>query len=166
MSPPDPTERYRHTQIGYTMLVSLACGVVILLVVCPRVEPLRPAAHLLVAALLLIVLVLFSTLTVVVRAREVDIRFGPGIIRKRYALSDFLSVSVVRSRWYWGLGIRLIPKGWLYCVSGLDAVELVRKNGRVVRIGTDEPEALATALREALTALRRTGGGAGPENDR
>jgi len=31
MTPPDPTERYRHTQIGYTMLASLGCGVAIIL---------------------------------------------------------------------------------------------------------------------------------------
>jgi len=130
------------------------------------VGPFLSAPHLLVAALLLVVLVLFSTLTVVVRPREVDIRFGPGVIRKRYALGDFVSVNVVRNRWYWGLGIRLIPKGWLYNVSGLDAVELVRKNGRVVRIGTDEPEALAAALREALTTLHRSSGAGGPEYDR
>jgi len=49
----------------------------------------------------------------------------------------------VRNQWWWGWGIRLIPGGWLYNVSGLDAVELKMKNGRIFRIGTDEAQRLA-----------------------
>lgn len=93
---------------------------------------------------------LFGSLTVTVGEDAVEVRFGPGIIRRRWALDDFTSVSVVRTRWWHGWGIHWGPKGWLYNVSGFDAVELVRKNGRVLRIGTDDPSALEQALRAAL----------------
>jgi len=56
----------------------------------------------------------------------------------------------VRNKWWYGLGIRLTPHGWLYIVSGLDAVEIVRISGKKFRVGTDEPQALVTALTAAL----------------
>ncbi len=46
--------------------------------------------------------------------------------------------------WYYGWGIRgwLWPKMWIYNVSGFDAVEIKLKNGKMYRIGTDEPKKL------------------------
>ena len=145
-------ERYRHTQIGTVMIMSLAAAVILLVVIARQYDDAPMVVVLPIGGLLLVVLVLFGTLTVVVRTDEVEVRFGPGLIRKRWALGEFVSVKRVRNRWWYGFGIRWIGTGWLYNVSGLDAVELVRRNGRAVRIGTDEPDALETALREAMGA--------------
>ena len=57
-----------------------------------------------------------------------------------------LTIGVPATGW----GIRLIPNGWLWNVSGLGAVELSLVNGQRFRIGTDEPEQLATAIQGAL----------------
>jgi hypothetical protein len=57
---------------------------------------------------------------------------------------------VVKNPWYYGWGIRLIPGGWLYNVSGFWAVELQMKNGKRYRIGTDDAEGLAKSLEAAL----------------
>jgi len=148
MSGTDAPERYRHTQIGYVILASCGVAAILCLVIGLRTGP--PLIALVVAAVLAFAIILFVTLTVVVRQGAVEIRFGPGVLRKRFPLSEFTSVRVVRNKWYYGWGIRLIPGGWLYNVSGLDAVELVRKNGRVLRIGTDEPVELERAIREAV----------------
>jgi hypothetical protein len=102
-----------------------------------------------VAGVLLVAMLLFATLTVVVREGAVEILFGLGVVRKHVPLDEFVSVRIVRNKWYYGWGIRLIPRGWLYNVSGLDAVELLRKHGRVLRIGTDEPAKLERAIRDA-----------------
>jgi hypothetical protein len=48
-----------------------------------------------------------------------------------------------------GWGIRRGPGFRLDNVSGLDAVELRLKSGEVRRIGTDDPLALAAALKPA-----------------
>ena len=56
-----------------------------------------------------------------------------------------------KNRWYNGWGIRLIPRGWIFNVSGFDAVEIQMKNGRRYRIGTDEPEALLAAIQSVTT---------------
>jgi len=39
----------------------------------------------------------------------------------------------------------------MYNVSGLDAVEIYMKNGKIYRIGTDEPETLCNFIQERLT---------------
>ena len=48
--------------------------------------------------------------------------------------------------------MRIIPRGRLYNVGGVDAVELEMDNGRVVRVGTDQPDALLAAVNAALEA--------------
>jgi len=56
----------------------------------------------------------------------------------------------VRNKWWWGWGIRRIHDGWLYNVSGLNAVELVMGNGKKFRIGTDQPRRLADSIQARL----------------
>lgn len=97
-------------------------------------------------ALVACLLLLFSTLTVVVREQVLDISFGPGLIRRRIELRHIRSVRVVRNAWYYGWGIRLTPTGWLWNVSGLGGVEVQFDNGQRFRIGSDEPNALASVL--------------------
>ncbi len=105
------------------------------------------------AALLVIlplVMVLFGWLTVEVSDEHVVWWFGPGLIRRRIRVADIRSVAALRNRWYYGWGLRLTPHGWLYNVSGLDAVELELVNGRRVRVGTDEPQELVRAIQSAI----------------
>jgi hypothetical protein len=66
---------------------------------------------------------------------------------------EVVGFRVVRNKWYHGWGVRKIPGGWMYNVWGLDAVELELASGKKFRIGTDEPQDLAAALRAHL-ALR------------
>lgn len=73
---------------------------------------------------------------------QLSFYFGIGIIRRKFRYSNLLSIRKVRNKWYWGWGIRWFGRGWLYNVSGLDAVELIFKNGKVLRIGTNDPDAL------------------------
>lgn len=104
---------------------------------------------LIVAGILLIAGTLFRSLTVSVGAGEISLAFGLGIIRKQFQIANIESTTIVRNRWYYGLGIRKIQDGWLYNVSGLDAVELQMKGGRRYRIGTDEPDELLKAIESA-----------------
>lgn len=92
----------------------------------------------------------FSTLTVKVSRASVVIKFGVGIISKTFAVADIETAAIVRNRWYYGWGIRLTPHGWLYNVSGLDAVEIQLENGRKYRIGTDESCELFSAIERVI----------------
>jgi hypothetical protein len=99
---------------------------------------------------LFICAVLFATLTVEIRERVLEVKFGPGIISKKFPLVNIEDCKVVKNPWYYGWGIRFISKGWLYNVSGLKAVEIRLKNGKLYRIGTDEPEKLCRVVRQLL----------------
>jgi hypothetical protein len=39
---------------------------------------------------------------------------------------------------------------WVYNVSGFDAVEIQMRNGRIKRIGTDEPRKLEQAIQQVI----------------
>jgi hypothetical protein len=92
---------------------------------------------------------LFASLTVEVSGSEIRWYFGPGLWDYRVALSNIEGVRIARNTWLNGFGIRMRP-GWrLYNVSGLDAVELRLKTGDIRRIGTDDPQGLAAALKSS-----------------
>jgi hypothetical protein len=105
-----------------------------------------------VLLVLVVCLVLFATLTVEIDKAALTLRFGPGLIQRRFRLADILSCRVVKNPWYYGWGIHLTPFGWLAQrnVSGFWAVELQMKNGKKYRIGTDDPEVLVQAIEDQL----------------
>ncbi len=142
------TERYRHTQKGYVPAVSLTTGIVLVTYLMSVY-----GFNWIALAVILILgasLVLFTALTVVIDEEAVEVRFGPGIIRKRFPLREIESCRTVKNPWYYGLGIRLTPHGWLYTVSGSYAVEIRMKNGKKHRIGTDVPKDLEEAIRRSI----------------
>ena len=136
--------RYQHTQTGYVMIVALGIvlfGIVVTITI--------SGFNWIVFSVLIVLgicLLLFKTLTVQIAGDVLEIRFGPGFIRKKLSLKEIKSCRMVKNHWYYGWGIRRTPHGWLYNVSGLRAVELQMKNGKKYRIGTDEPEALSEAI--------------------
>ena len=135
--------RYRHTQFGAAMVSILAVAAAVLMLLLAR-EP--DAALWPPLAVLALVAVLFSSMTISVDDEHLRWYFGPGFWRKSLALADIESSARIRTRWFYGLGIRRIPSGWLYCVSGLDAVELRLLNGKTVSLGTDDADRLLRAL--------------------
>jgi len=93
-----------------------------------------------------VLVLIFSRLTVQLTATAVEASFGRGWPKKVIDLASVSSASTVRNQWWYGLGIRKIPNGWMYNVWGLDAVELILPDGKAFRIGTDEPDRLLAAI--------------------
>ena len=150
---------YRHTQIGFVTLGVIGMG---LLLVGGALLAQAPAAALLVVLINLnVTAVQFAWLTIEIQDVVLTARFGPGLIRKRVPLATIRTCTVVRNWWWYGWGIRWTPRGWLYNVSGLAAVELTLTDGRRLRIGTDEPQRLCQAIAQASIAVRA----ASPESD-
>lgn len=141
-------EEYKHTQVGYIHVI--AWSAIILVLACINVFIGFEPYTLIFLILLAVLLALLSTLTVRVGGGAITVQFGVGIIRKRIQLSDVETYAKVRNPWYYGLGIRYTPRGWLYNIYGLSAIELLMKNGRTCRIGTNDPEGFAQALQEGL----------------
>jgi hypothetical protein len=96
--------------------------------------------------------VLFTTLTVEVTNQTFRFYFGPGFWTRNFPLRDIQSVKVVRNPAYYGWGIRYTFHGWLYNVSGLQAVELAIKGEGTIRVGTNEPARLKQII-ETVTQL-------------
>ncbi len=140
-------ELYRHTQAGYVMVGLNLAVFLVLVMFMPHKLP-RPVLSIALAVLFLITLV-FGWLTVTIREGRLALRFGIGVVRKSFSLSEIRSCKPVRNSWAYGWGIRMTPHGWLYNVSGLDAVEIALDGGKSVRVGTDEPEALSRAIASA-----------------
>lgn len=142
---------YSHKQFG--AFVMLACGVGILATLAFMGPAAAHPAIVLVLGVLAGVAVVFSSLTVEVHSSALVFWFGPGFLRKTVPLTDIAAVESVRNPWYWGIGLRVTPRGMLYNVSGLKAVEITRHNGGRFRLGTDEPERLERILKQALERL-------------
>lgn len=100
--------------------------------------------------MLLIIFILssFATLTVSINEKYIRIKFGYGLFQKKIFINEIDSVKVVKNHWYYGWGIKLWlwPTTWIYNVSGFKAIELIMKNGKIYRIGTDEPTKLESAI--------------------
>lgn len=140
---------YRHTQPGTLMRVIFGFILVACLVLAAAFGAQDPKAlwvFLGISLSLLLGLSLFHSLSVQVDRKSISLRFGIGLIRKTFDVSRVQEARIVRNHWYNGWGIRIIRGGWLYNVSGFDAVEVTFSNGKVCRIGTDEPKRLLRAI--------------------
>jgi len=137
--------RYQHTQIGHAIVWSLLA---IILVVNGGLG--HPAPPLAVSIMLLVCLILFYRLNVTIDDEMLCASFGPSIIRKRVPLVDIVSCEPIRIRWWYGWGIHVTPCGWLYNVSGFDAVAITLRDGRKLALGTDDPHGLTAGIRDAI----------------
>jgi len=137
---------YRHTQVGWVMLVAAAAAVALGWGTLPP----EAAVAARIPLLLIVALLLFGfgTLTVEVSEDAIRLWFGIGLIRRRILLRDVRSWREIRNPWYAGWGIRMLPGGVLWNVSGFDAVQL-ELDGKRFRIGTDEPAELVAAITRA-----------------
>lgn len=144
---------YAHRQPGGFTLGSLLAAAAIVggLALTLSFGPALPAIAAVVAFMVVVACAwIFRSLTVEVDEHEVRCWFGGGAIRKRIALGEIAAARAVRNRWWHGWGVRRVPRGWMFNVSGLDAVELELRDGRRFRIGTDEPRKLERTIQEAL----------------
>lgn len=136
-------KNYSHTQRASLLIVVMVA--ICLMITAAGLLWLRPLMAL--VPVLSLVTWLFHSLTIEISSDALRWRFGPGLIRKHVPVRDIASVHVVRTNILEGWGIHFSRFGWLYNVSGFDAVAITLRNGRRFALGTDEPEILARQLR-------------------
>jgi hypothetical protein len=141
--------RYEHTQIGHVIIWSLLA---IILIASGALigSPFHREPAVIVSIILLVCLVLFYRLRITIEDETLCASFGPGIIRKRVGLVQIVGCEPIRIRWWYGWGIHLTPYGWLYNVSGFDAVAITLRDGRKFAFGTDDPDGLTAGIRDAI----------------
>ena len=147
---------YRHTQLGYVIIVSMILSCVITLIVCLVFPKLMSAAITTATfAVLLACTVLFWSLTIEVGDGRLRWWFGPGLIRKSVFLDEIADAQPWKMRGIGGWGIHWSPQGWINNVSGRHGVLFVLKNGKQFILGTDEPERLAAAVLDTIGSGQR-----------
>ena len=155
----------KYTQFGtfsVAVMLPLLIFLVIMLILTGFKDGIPAIIMIFVIVTILICLLIFYKLTIEIDSSHVAFKFGTGMVKKKYALRDIESCRPVKNSALYGIGIRLIPDGWLYNVSGRFAIELTFKNKKSkIRIGTDKPEEVAEAINKLLNKP-----GYGPDYDK
>jgi len=141
---------YKHTQIGHLIIFAFFATALYFGIIWTYAD-----LNSIVIAIMISIPILiasFATLNVMIDVKYLWIKFGYGIFRKRFMIREIISARAVRNHWYYGWGIRFWwwPRMWIFNVSGFDAVEIRMKNGKIYRIGTDEPKKLEYAITRAI----------------
>jgi hypothetical protein len=136
---------YHHSQPATVTRIAAVAALAVAVYTVARLGS-RPLLWVVVAVAALGILT-FGSMTVEVDQSAFTFWFGPGWIRRAFPLAEIQSWTAVRNPWWYGWGIHLTPHGWLYNVGGAGAVQLELRDGRRLRVGTDEPERLCEAIK-------------------
>jgi len=144
----------KFSQFG-TFTVSLLFPItaaLIIMLINVGLSDLMPAAILgSVIIFLIFCLLFFYQITIYIDNEYVSFKMGIGIFGKKYKIDSLKGCKAVRNPIWYGAGIKILPNGILYNVSGLSAIELSFKNKKgIVRIGTDKPNEIAEIINKKL----------------
>jgi hypothetical protein len=149
---------YRHTQVGWPVRLSLFGGALVLVAagaLTPEPAPI-PWVMLIAATVMIGAGFVFGSLSIRLDGDRLHWHFGAGWPRRSIALESVSSVELTRTRFWEGWGIHATRRGWLYNVSGYDAVLIRLCEGSTLLLGTDEPRRLKDTLDHALKSRRST----------
>ncbi|MBT3187413.1 MAG: hypothetical protein HN736_16970 [Anaerolineae bacterium] len=142
--------KYKHTQFGAWMFaVFLASGILIVSIALEMIAEGRLGSAIFMTCFYLLGVVLFYSFTIEISKRKLKFWFGIGVVRKSVLLSEIESTQEVVNPWYYFWGIKSIPGGWFYAIAPGPAVEILLKNGKIIHLGTDQPELLKQAIDSA-----------------
>lgn len=146
--------KYRHTQHGTaTFIVFLFTGILIAVVARQIIAEGRLLSAIFMLGLYLLGLLMFYSLTVEIAEAQLKFWFGIGLVRKTIALSEIQSTREIKNPWYYFWGAKSIPGGWFYAIAPGAAVEITLGDGRIVQLGTDQPEDLIRAIETATQQI-------------
>ncbi len=145
-----PMISYKFTQRGTFSVIILSVSIIFCILMWIFIGPAELIPSLILGFVVLVLAVFlmsFYKLTVEVNEKYLKFSMGIGLFGKKFPLSEISGCKAVKNPLWWGIGIRLTPEGWLYNVSGRNAVELKFNSGRgSIRIGADNPEELASVV--------------------
>jgi hypothetical protein len=153
------TELYQHRQVGIVTI--LVIGLSAIFTAFALVSALQSAeglsttvllvTGLVVTGVFILTLMAFYAFTIQITDRTVSFWFGWGVGKQSLPFDTIQSVEIVRNPWYYLWGVKSIPGGWLYSIApGGRALELVLKDHRKIRLGTDQVEEVQLRLKQAM----------------
>jgi len=133
---------YKQTEINYTLIIILLV-ISAFIIFSPELANLK----LIIISINLLIAVLFFSLTIVINEQKLRWYFGFGIISKQVELSQITDTSEYQTKWYQGIGIRMLSDGWLYNASVGKAVKITLTDGKNIYLGCKDAGALQKALK-------------------
>ena len=145
--------KYEKSQIGWVMIsvfgTLLSLLIIIRLTLWDSTQ-LPDSLFIIAISVSFLFLLLFYKLKIKIEAREIQVIFGIGVVKIKIKPQEISNVETIKVPWWYGWGIRLTPKGWLYNVNGNRAVYfnyMSDEKAKRVMLGTEDPENLIKALR-------------------
>ena len=137
---------YKHTQIWYLTIYMLVILTIYFWTLIYLIGINREI--IIILGLILFISTSFLSLTVSINKNKLKLKFGYGIFHKTFQIDHIISIKTVKNEFYHGWGIRVWfwPYMWIYNISWFNAIELIMKDNKIYRIGTDEPEKLKKAI--------------------
>ncbi|MGH8099816.1 MAG: hypothetical protein ACREIW_00865 [Chthoniobacterales bacterium] len=149
--------RYEHTQIGYLTIAVVSVAAIAVVIIAIPAPPPNQEILLGVFVVLVLTAIVFRKLTITIENEMLRACFG-GLICKKVTLAKIVAFQPIRIRWWYGWGIHLVPTpygwGWLYNISGWDAVAIKLRDGRRLALGTDDSGGLVTAIEAATGRIQ------------
>lgn len=146
--------KYKKSQIGWIIISLLLTAIIFLSLAYTNQwgnRPLPLTPYILLTLLFAGICALFYQLTVEVNGSTLKLIYGIGLIRIKFTIDKLEEIKIIKTPWYYGLGIRITPDGMLYNIQGTKAVNISytrNKKKKSVMIGTTEPEKLMRVLED------------------
>jgi hypothetical protein len=150
-------KKYSSFQFGWLVVIVFLI-VIIWITLAYRFQwgnnPIPEPAYFVFLVLFFGTLLFFYGITVIVDEKQIIIKLGIGLYKRKIDLSSIQSVESITYPSYYGYGIRLINNGILYNVSGKHAIRLKFKNTRrVILIGTNDWDNLKAVIEEKIKRI-------------
>ncbi|MCO6355830.1 hypothetical protein GBO14_14005 [Pseudoalteromonas shioyasakiensis] len=133
---------YKQTELNYSLIIILLV-ISTFIILSPELAGLK----IIILSINLLVTLLFFSLTIVIDEQTLRWYFGFGIISKGVELSQIAETSVYKTKWYQGIGIRMLNDGWLYNASVGQAIKITLTDGKNIYLGCKDVDALQQALK-------------------
>ena len=140
--------RYQKTQLGTTTLI-ISAAVLILILALQGRSPYHLGS---IAALVIIVacMIVFSSMTVRVTDTEVEWWLTLPLLRGHVPLDNIKSAAAAVASPIHSLGIRTNGRDWTWILSGRNLVEIILKDDKRIRLGTDDAPRLLKAINSQI----------------
>ncbi len=145
--------RYEKKQIGW--LAVIVFSIIILNITVAYLKqtgsnPLPLNAFIILLVIFSTALLIFFRLKIKVDDHGIHLIYGIGLVHININPENVFDARIVKSPWYYGLGIRYAKRGMLYNIQGLTAVRLTYFEGKpkTVTIGSNDPENLKKVLED------------------
>lgn len=142
------TTAYRHSQVFKLLWILMpTVAVVSALIVWFSEDPDRLVALVILAVVDVFVLLCLGRLVVEIDATRLKWSFGwLRLLRWEKSLADIAAVEKCTVTGVGGSGIKGSREGWVYSAGGATGVRITMRDGKRLRIGSDDHERLASFL--------------------